>query len=225
MGFAPSPKRSPGRFQWTTMLSLMVRYAYDVRAWQVSGSMPPAYYAIQANHPEGASEAEIRLMLRKLLEARLGLKAGIKQQERSGYELVVAKNGPKLRAAGGSGELPPMPDYFKNMPADALKGRIVSSAEGPGTTAVTGRGVPIAKLAAELSEHAGAFVDDGTGLGGEYYFGFQFAGGGGANPAVESNAPGLFEAVQSELGLRLEKKKRPVDVLVIEHIDMTPAEN
>jgi len=37
--------------------------------------------------------------------------------------------------------------------------------------------------------------------------------------------PGLFGAVQSQLGLKLEAKKGPVDLIVIDHIEKTPADN
>jgi uncharacterized protein (TIGR03435 family) len=37
--------------------------------------------------------------------------------------------------------------------------------------------------------------------------------------------PDLFAAVQSQLGLKLEAKKVPVEVLVIDHMEKTPIVN
>lgn len=56
------------------------------------------------------------------------------------------------------------------------------------------------------------------------------AGGGGANPSglfvPEGEAPpDLFAAVQAQLGLKLEAKKGPVEMIVIDHIEKTPTEN
>ena len=44
----------------------------------------------------------------------------------------------------------------------------------------------------------------------------------GAIPGQD--APGIFQAIQEQLGLRLMPAKGPVDVLVIDHIEQ-PAEN
>ena len=47
----------------------------------------------------------------------------------------------------------------------------------------------------------------------------------GASGAVRtSDAPGIFQAIQEQLGLRLVPAKGPVDVLVIDHIER-PSEN
>jgi uncharacterized protein (TIGR03435 family) len=35
----------------------------------------------------------------------------------------------------------------------------------------------------------------------------------------------VAEALQQELGLKLEPRKMPIEVLVIDHIDKSPAEN
>jgi uncharacterized protein (TIGR03435 family) len=56
-----------------------------------------------------------------------------------------------------------------------------------------------------------------------------FAGPGpGAGPAPtgdQSEAPSLFTAVQEQLGLKLDKKRGPLDVLVIDQANKTPTEN
>jgi len=54
------------------------------------------------------------------------------------------------------------------------------------------------------------------------------AGGGGENPhqnAEQEAAPNIFTAVQEQLGLKLEPRKTPVDLLVIDHLDKAPIEN
>jgi len=37
--------------------------------------------------------------------------------------------------------------------------------------------------------------------------------------------PDIFGAVQAQLGLKLEPKKGPVEMIVIDHIEKTPSEN
>jgi uncharacterized protein (TIGR03435 family) len=90
-------------------------------------------------------------------------------------------------------------------------------------------------------------VLDATGLEGSYDFTFTFnlfdlsqipAGGRGGAPGQDApGAPGLqqasdpsgsvtlFEAVEKQLGLKLESAKRPVPVLVIDRVNQTPTEN
>jgi uncharacterized protein (TIGR03435 family) len=43
--------------------------------------------------------------------------------------------------------------------------------------------------------------------------------------ASDRDAPGIFNALQQQLGLKLEAQKAPVDLLVIDRIDKTPAPN
>jgi len=43
-------------------------------------------------------------------------------------------------------------------------------------------------------------------------------------PDAQSN-PNLFAALQEQLGLKLEQRKGPVDLLVIDHLEKAPVEN
>ena len=101
-------------------------------------------------------------------------------------------------------------------------------------------------------EHLSRFVDrpvvDMTELKGLYDFKLQFspelgdramqkmamAGGlppGGPRPGAspdnppDPNAPSIFTAVQEQLGLKLDGRKAPIDILVIDHIEKVPTEN
>jgi uncharacterized protein (TIGR03435 family) len=169
-----------------------------------------------------ATEDQIRQMLQTLLVERFKIVTHREIKELSGYALVVGKNGPKLSTKTAAGEAPPLPDYLGGKPSAAFEGRIFTSTEGPGTAAITGRGVSVAQLADELSEEMGVFVSDQTGLGGEYYFGFKFESIRG--PIGPAQSLPVFSAVQDDLGLKLEKQKRPVEILVVDHVEK-PSEN
>ena len=58
-------------------------------------------------------------------------------------------------------------------------------------------------------------------------FGWSMEPGADANAinAAFSSLPSLFTAIQEQLGLKVEGRKGPVEVLVIDHIERTPTEN
>jgi uncharacterized protein (TIGR03435 family) len=78
---------------------------------------------------------------------------------------------------------------------------------------------------------------DGTGIKGSFDFTLSFssadltkasAAGSGSSASGSSDPNGalsLFDAVSKQLGLKLEKQRRPVPVLVIDHIEEKPTEN
>ena len=98
-------------------------------------------------------------------------------------------------------------------------------------------------LAEQLTPRLGRLVVDMTGLKGEYAFRLRFDPGGAAAPGPMAPPPpgkgdtaarpvpdtepfpDVFAAVQEQLGLKLESRKGPVDLLVIDHLEKTPTEN
>ena len=118
-----------------------------------------------------------------------------------------------------------------------------------GSARMTASGQSMAGLAEMLSNQLDLPAVDMTGLTGKYDFTLYFApealvgmrlgapptpgpppgeGGGGvpdaSAPDAQSN-PSLFTAIQEQLGLRLEQRKGPVDLLVIDHLEKAPVEN
>jgi len=105
---------------------------------------------------------------------------------------------------------------------------------------LTGGGITMVQLAQTLARYSGRMVIDETGLAGNFDFDLEFTadqtllgrgpGGGlppgpqplGATPKV-AGVP-IFTAVQEQLGLRLDSRRAPVDVLVIDSAEQ-PAVN
>jgi len=79
----------------------------------------------------------------------------------------------------------------------------------------------------------GGRVADESGLKGKYDYNLEFGGGGLIGSALPSPAPDgptdsgsdLFTALEKQLGLKLEKTKTPLDVVVIDSIEKLPAGN
>jgi uncharacterized protein (TIGR03435 family) len=87
------------------------------------------------------------------------------------------------------------------------------------------------KLANLISRITGVPVVNGTGLAGSFSFTLEYTPDEtqpGAPPEAApppASGPSLFSALQEQLGLKLEGKKAPVEVLVVDRIDRTPTEN
>ena len=207
-----------GTFVATNLpLRTIVLRAYDVRDYQLSGApdwLVKDRYAIQAKAPQGlVTDAQIWLMVRRLLEDRFQLKIHRETKELPAYVLVVGKSGPKIQAS---------------------KDSLVPAGLGVGRGSITARSVPIANVATALSRLLGRPVVDETQLSGNYDFklhydqssvGLPFSG-----PRRESDStpqpeaePSIFTAVQEQLGLKLESAKRPVEVLVIDRVEKPTA--
>jgi uncharacterized protein (TIGR03435 family) len=72
----------------------------------------------------------------------------------------------------------------------------------------------MAQLADTLAAVLQQAVVNQTGLDGVYDIDLTWA-----TDQITDSAPSLFTAVREQLGLKLESTKRPVDVLVIDHVD------
>jgi uncharacterized protein (TIGR03435 family) len=106
---------------------------------------------------------------------------------------------------------------------------------GVHTSASTGtfsaEGVTMADLARsltqELSRELGRVIVDKTGIEGRYDVALKWTpdeGQSSANSGSVDAGPSIFTAIQEQLGLKLESSKGPVQVLVIDHVEM-PSEN
>ena len=98
------------------------------------------------------------------------------------------------------------------------------------------RSITTAKLADLLSSVTGRPVIDKTGLTETYDVKLSFTPveavngappppGATVHPNDLNGPPSIFDALQRDLGLRLDSGKAPVKFIVIDHIDNTPAGN
>ncbi len=218
-----SPQRSGGLIRWSTMLNLVIEYAYHLQTWQIAGYPSTAndLYAFEATTSPDATDEQVRLMFQSLLSDRFKLVVHRETKQQDGWALTLGKSGLKIKEAKDSDPPPPMPEWFGKFEAKALDGQVMATMEGKGVGALTGRRVSMAQLAASLQRVQRAFVHDETGVAGTYYFGVKFARDNGPE---DSDLPPLAVAIQ-ELGLRLEKRKGPVEMLMIDHIERSPSEN
>ena len=171
-------------------------------------------------------------MLQTLLADRFKLTLHHDTKELPIYALVVAKGGSKLQGT--------KPDDANPDPANAAahpsnKGRMRMSFQATAIE-LTATGMAMDGLARQLASQLHSTVQNQTGLKGIYDFTLHFTpedagmdasgpGGGSANASLSDNfGTSIFAAVEDQLGLKLESKKGPVDVVVVDHVDK-PSDN
>lgn len=237
----------PGRvsFRYTTMKRL-IAFAYYVKPFQISGR--PSWVSsdkwdIDAKEPDALAEQrrdlsviqqrqKVGLLVQSLLTDRFRLHVTHEVRELPIYVLVVAKGGPKLRAAK-SGDT-----YPNGLKAD--NGQPIGHGDNfwLGRGSLIAQGIPFQTLVDVLSFHLGRTIVNQSGLKGKYDFNLHWTpdenpavaaslGGdpnGTGGPAADISGPSIFTAIQEQLGLKLESTKGPVEVLVIDHIER-PSEN
>jgi uncharacterized protein (TIGR03435 family) len=172
---------------------------------------------------------DLRSMMRAMIGERFQMKWHMEDRPVTAYTLLAAN--PKLKPTLDPTERTrckegPGPDGKDPRIASPVLNRLI-----------TCQNMTLAQIGDELQRVAGGYiyntVVDGTGLKGSYDFTLSFSSadrmlptaGDAANSAEPNGALSLFDAVNRQLGLKLEKTKRPYPVLVIDHIDETPTEN
>jgi uncharacterized protein (TIGR03435 family) len=186
----------------STLLDL-ITYAYGMRYDQVTGGQDWAssdHYDLDAKADgEGILTAsQSRLMVQALLADRFQLKVRRETQEAPVYALVIGKNGPKLKAVA--------PDATGG-------GSVRGTAKGLHMETTKGT---MEQLALQLSNTAGRPVVDKTGLAGYYVYTLDWYPANLIAPA-DLDTPSMFDALQEQLGLKLESTRGPVEKLVIDH--------
>jgi uncharacterized protein (TIGR03435 family) len=240
-------------------LTMLFSKAYSLDFDQIHGPgwLETQRYDVRANVPVGSTPADLAEMFRNLLVERFHFSGHIEKRSTEGFDLTVARGGPKLTASVGRPAPPPVVSGNCSLSNGCLgEGPLKLDQDGfpilqPGihffavgtpqrVTRSTFRGYSMDDLAKQLRVafaefHGGGMsmghVFNQTGLGGLYDFRLDFHGqfgpGGGFLPDEPDsiNAPSLFEALQLQLGLRLDSKRHPLDVLVVDSVDRNPEAN
>ena len=236
-GFGGPGSADPGRyyFHQATLLDL-IGIAYHVDYFQISSKTPldQQRFDLDAKMSPDMTREQFRLMMRHLLEERFHLKAHVEQKEFPGYELVVAKGGPKLAETGIASPQPASrsrskEDDFPELPPD--RPGMMSKHTSSGAYFIVrlrARAEPMSLFASWLHTPGDQPVVDKTGLTGKYDFTLEYAQT--MQTAAAANAdppplPDIFRALQDQLGLQLVGKKLPFDVVFVDSVDKVPTEN
>ena len=163
-------------------------------------------YDITAKSERRVSPDECRQMVQSLLAHRFHLQVHHETRERPVYFLTVAPNGPKLQRVERDSPNEPGVRFNGRHPAI-----LAEPTPPPGWT--------MSRLAYFLADALDDHrqVIDKTNLPGLYSFNLDYSKDGADRPL-------LPVALQQQLGLKLEPRKAPTDILVIDHVER-PTEN
>jgi uncharacterized protein (TIGR03435 family) len=198
----------------------IIQGAYNVREYSFSGPdwLSSVRFDINAKFPPEEStqitgeqrRLARQLMMQSLLAERFKLTAHKETKSMPGYALVVAKKGPKLTVS------------------ENKDGTSISTNNG----VLDGQGMSMGNLVTTLANLLQGPVADMTGIEGKYDIKLEWStddgkggGGDGADAKSPDTRPSIYTALQETLGLRLETRKIPVEVLVVDHIERVPTEN
>ena len=147
--------------------------------------------------PTEQSRHQKQLMVQALLADSFQLKAHQETRQLPVYALVVTKDGPKFK-----------PSKINGTTVDTGRTRMH----------IAGSDDTISILARELAQVLGRVVLNQTGLSGRYDLSLRWTLDDVA-PSSPDAPSGIFTAIQEQLGLKLESKKGPVPVLVIDSVE------
>jgi uncharacterized protein (TIGR03435 family) len=193
-----------------TLAGLILK-AYKLKSSQLtSATLDRTYYDVEARAGEGKTptEDEILLMLQALLAAHFKLQVHREVRDTPVYGLVVGKGGPKFNESEPGTSAAPQtkvdgPNIEWSLPATTME-----------------------QLADRIRQNAGLDrpVVDKTGLTGTYSLRLKYM------PRERQNGPDsdlvgirIFTAVQEQLGLKLEPRVVPVEMLIMDHIEKPSA--
>jgi uncharacterized protein (TIGR03435 family) len=239
-------RRSPGRidYEGMTMFQLLQK-AYAVPDYRIvspdwiprMGAKPKnpdsRYYTIVATMPSATTNDQFRAMLQNLLRERFGLREHRETKDLPVYGLGIANGGIRMRES-------PSRDSTKVDPALADSENVESIRRGEtrhesfGEFGMRLQGdFTVADIANSFMLWLPHSIEDCTGL--SKYYGvdlswswnpyFEPPADGVANKAADAYVKELFSTIEKKLGLKVELRSVPTELIVIDHLDHVPTEN
>jgi uncharacterized protein (TIGR03435 family) len=231
---------------------MLIMSAYQLKDYQLVGG--PSWvdsdrFDISARAAGNATPQAARLMLQNLLKDRFMLRVHAETRQADVHSLVLARTdgrlGPRLqrtspeceatleaRKSGGTAPPSERPD-FEAMRKQTVCGMSLMGSTAAGAAYYSLSAVPLDRLLNQVSGEVRGPVVDRTGLTGLFDVLLEFASQARQLQAAPQNAPDLTkdvalptlrDALQEQLGLKLETGKGPMDVLVIDSIER-PSDN
>ena len=219
------PRRSGDSIRMhNTRIFSLVNYAYRLTAtYQIEGydKFPESYkwYDFEARMPKDATDDQVRLMVQSLLADRFKFKFHREQREITQYEVITDNGKTKLK-----------PSTDRPMEI-TIEGRRIT--QPPGTCGVslwregahwTCHAAGLDKIVATIAAMKRAPAVDRTQVKGTFDFDVLYIPDDRRVDPDAPPGPTFDQALQEELGLKLQKTKGSIEVMVIDHLEK-PSEN
>jgi uncharacterized protein (TIGR03435 family) len=194
-------------------VEIMLKFAYGVQRVQVinaPGWMETELWTVRGvpNVPGQPNLKQMQILTRKALEERFGLKLHRSSKELSVYAIREAKGGNKMaKSTGDPNEVPQEKDNTNG-----------------GVTTLKMTNAAVGDFALLLKFYLDRPIVDQTGLSGHYDFELKWTSDDSRAPTDGSAPPGLFTAIQEQIGLKLEAVKAQTEVLIVDAMER-PAAN
>ena len=196
-------------------LLTFIEEAYGLKEYQIKGPewLKSERFDIVATASH-VTRSQLALMLQTLLKERFKLEVHRESRVLPVYALVQGKNGAKIQPVKAEGD----------------------AGVWNGIGKLTAKKLSMPNFAESLSGQMDRPVVDMTGLEGVFDFTLEYTnqniqplpggdGDGGAVAPDFGSGPSIFTALQEQLGLKLESRKAPVQILVVDHAEKVPTEN
>ena len=211
-------------------VKVLIQLAYGFTPFEISGGpdwINTSLYNVDAKCDHSVDEQLAKLtddqaklekehMLQALLADRFHLKAHWESKQANVYGLELAKGGSKLQPAKVETPDPSIP----NAAPPETPGPDIQNHMDPHGHVMTVRYLTTKGMAGLFGAMLQGTVEDRTGLPGRYDFTLQYT----YQSTDPDSYPTLTTAIQEQLGLKLERTRGSVDILVIDHIDH-PSDN
>jgi uncharacterized protein (TIGR03435 family) len=188
-------------------VEILMLFGYNVQKDQIASA--PDWVKTERWTVDGLADVDgepdvtqLQAMLRKVLAERFGLKLRHEQREMPVFALTVAKGGPKLTP--NTSDPNGLPDQHGN--------------RGVGWQMYQYRNTSMPELALELLSSVDRPIVDQTGLKGRYDFQLKWLTD-DSHVSDPDAPPGLFTAIQEEIGLKLVPMKALAEVLVVDKVE------
>jgi uncharacterized protein (TIGR03435 family) len=229
--------------------------AYKLKEYQIQGPdwLASARFDIVAKLPAGATAEQVPQMIGALLADRFQMKTHRDSKEFPVYSLVVGKGGPKLKASAADAPAADSPDSSKGavnvVAAASTTGTVIDLGKGASISIeyaknrIEAKKVNMVGFADTLGRFTDKPVVDMTGIQGTYDFALEFSpedframlirSAVIAGATLPPEALKLLDSASGDsiaialdtVGLKMEPRKAPLEVLVIDRMEKTPSDN
>jgi uncharacterized protein (TIGR03435 family) len=212
IGYGVDYHQISGQPDWAARTTFNVQAKSDAAADEKMATLDNDQVKLEQQH-----------MVQALLAERFNLKVHWSTQEGDIYNLVLTKGGSKLRPAGS---MAPPPEELKWLGDSKTPPPLHQQGNGRRGYEFYGHDCPIDALTKMIGSMMNREVVNQTGLTGKFDFHIQYHGDTPRDNRNEDPTvwPPLTDALEDQLGLKLEPRKGMVRLLVVDHVEL-PSEN